>query len=66
MIDFILLILILSLFLIGFAYLILDMKNLKNDETSSKEKQEMPLLLKRSAQFVLMAFLLLMLLNLII
>ena len=65
MINFVLLILDLICFIIGFVFLILNIKNLNANDINNTEKQEMPYYLKRSFQFLVLAFLLLVLISLI-
>ena len=66
MIVFVLLIIDLICFIIGFGFLIINVRKLNIDEINNTEKQEMPFYLKRSFQFLAVAFLLLVLISLII
>lgn len=64
MIDFILLCLIGIFYLIGFVFLILDIKNLNSEKNKTTDDSKLPIHLKRSFSWILGAFFLMILVNL--
>ncbi len=63
MFDFILLSIIGVLYLVGFIFLIVDVMNLNNRKNKAKDKSELPVYIKRSFSYILLAFFLMILVN---
>jgi L-asparagine transporter-like permease len=64
MFDFILLSIIGVLYLVGFSFLIINVIKLNNRKNKAKDESELPVYIKRSFSYILLAFFLMILVNL--